>query len=860
MYDQNLRTRMATMSPQQLKQFAMMHKDDPFVVSMALDIDNTRKAGQRQQAMQAVQQQQPTVVDQDLASLGQPEMPPQAMQAAPQMQTGLPQVPAQNIANMADGGIAGYAEGGKPDAKGDRESYRAYALKKAQEMGLDPSFVDGIFGIESGYDPKAKSKTGPQGIGQLTSYIAKTFGISPKDRLDPYKNMDASLGFMDYLNKKYKGDKAKMAVAYNQGEPVLDAHLKKNKGQLVPETLHQDVKTANKNEPINYLKRMTEAGALTPTTAPIQTAQTGTREAPRTPEMLARQKQAIARRELLASLPFGEAQAGEAVSRDPSQPSFIDKLQRAAPPALGGRGELVSEVFGKNATGPRAGAFFPPAMLNPDIGKNMPAPEPAAAPSPAKEGIAKLQGGRFSPESVPGTAEAAAADKARAAALAKAEKETSFMDKLYGGAEALHGLALGYPAMATGLINLPSVQNFLAPKTEKGKEYSADLHKLLVEEGKLPPYIPSLGVSQPRALTPKAAAKAAEAAKLAETAKTNAETATAPRLPAPAAPRPQGDVLAGYRTNPATGEVTPRWATEQSRTFDIAPESAEFGALSVRDRLLRDQAADVAKAKQEAARLGEKADVAGDEANAARLLDEENTGIQRLQTNAPKPVTALGSAATTMPVTPDEEAAKTSPYIAYSEEPGFDFGKKTTAVKPTVETTAPSAPSTPEKKTGLGALSDEDWLMMGLNMLQAPAGQPGGMLSQLGQNIGRSGLATLGAKREREKTAAEQAQKEALSSYYKGMTENLGREPEQVRLIRALQADPKLMDTMMQMEAGKDIAGQRARLLQAYDTAVMMGTIDPATMSREQFLMQYGGSSLGGGTGNLFKVVGSRPS
>lgn len=827
MYDKNLRDRMAAMPPRDLQQFAAMHKNDPFIVSMALDIDNTRKAAQRQQAMQAMGQPQPKVVDQDLAAIGQPVIPPQAMQAAPQMQAGLPQIPAQNIEHMADGGIAGYAEGG--GAKGDRESYREYALQKAQQLGLDPKFVDGIFGIESGYDPKAKSKTGPQGIGQLTEYIAKKFGISPKERLDPYKNIDASLGFMDYLNKKYKGDKAKMAVAYNQGEPVLDAHLKKNKGQLVPETLHQDVKTANKNEPANYLKRMTEAGALTPTTAPTQTAQTGTREAPRTPEMLARQKQAIARRELLASLPFGEAQAGETISRDPSQPSFIDKLQRAAPPALGGRGELVSEVFGKNATGPRAGAFFPPAMLNPDIGKNMPAPEPVAAPSPAKEGIAKLQGGRFSPESVSGSKEAAAADKARAAALAKAEKETSFMDKLYGGAEALHGLALGYPAMATGLINLPSVQNFLAPKTEKGKEYSADLHKLLVEEGKLPPYVPSLGVSQPRALTPEAAARAAEAAKLAEAAKTNAETAAAPRLPAPARPGAKPESPTYY-------------------TFPITPESSEFGGLSVRDRLLREQAKDVIKAKEEAARLGEKAEVAGDETNAARLVDEQNEGIRALQTNAPKPITAAGSAATTMPVTPDEEAARKAPYIAYSEEPGFDFGKKTTAVKPTAETTTPSAPSTPEKKTGLGALSDEDWLMMGLNMLQAPAGQPGGMLSQLGQNIGRSGLATLGAKREREKTAAEQIQKQALSDYYKGMTENLGREPDTIRQLRALQADPKLMDTMMQMEAGKDIAGQRARLLQAYDTAVMMGTIDPATMSREQFLRQYGGSSLGGAT------------
>jgi hypothetical protein len=804
MYDQNLRTRMATMPPQQLKQFAMMHKDDPFVVSMAVDIDNTRKAAQRQQAMQAAQQPQPKVVDQNLAAIGQSDMPPQGMaqpqlqqplQAAPQAQAGLPQLPAQNIATMADGGIAGYAEG--EAVKGGRDDYRSYAMQKAEQLGLDPAFVDAIFRNESNYDPKAKSKEGPVGIGQLTSYIAKKFGITPKERLDPYKNIDASLGFMDYLSKKYKGDKAKMAVGYNQGEPVLDAHLKQNGGQLVPEKLHENVKTANKQEPLNYLKKMTEAGAITP----IKTAE-GTREAPRTPEMLSRQKEALRRREVAEYLPVTAARAGD--------------------------------------------------TTNPFLNQT---PVPTTAPAPDKQGIHALQGGRFSAESVPGSKEAAVADAKRATALAKAEKETSFMDRIYGGAEALHGLALGYPAMATGLINLPSVQNFLAPKTEKGKEYSADLNKLLVEQGKLPPYIPSLGVSRPTALTPEAAARAAEAAKLAETARTNAETAAAPRLPAPASGGPKADVLAGYRTNPATGEVTPRFAMEQPRTFNIDPAAAEFGALSVRDRLLREQAGDVVKAKEVAARLGEKADVAGDEANAARLVDAQNTGIQALQTNAPKPVTALGGAATTMPVTPDEATARARPHIAYSEEPGYDYSKPETAGAAPIEERSTMA--MPEKKTG--GFSDEDYQMMGLSLLQSPGGMAGNALSQLGQNIGRAGISTLGSKKEREKNEFEKLQKQALTDYYKGMTENLGREPDQIRQLRALQADPKLMETMARMEASKDIAGQRAKLIQMYETGTMMGTIDPATMSLDQFLLKYGGASLGGNT-NQFKVVGSRPS
>jgi len=99
MYDKSVKTRMAGMSPQQLKEFATLHKDDPFIVSMALNIDNDRKALQREQAMRAAGQPQPAVVDQTLAAIGEPEMPqqdmpPQAMppQAAPQMQAGLPQL------------------------------------------------------------------------------------------------------------------------------------------------------------------------------------------------------------------------------------------------------------------------------------------------------------------------------------------------------------------------------------------------------------------------------------------------------------------------------------------------------------------------------------------------------------------------------------------------------------------------------------------------------------------------------------------------------------------------------------------------------------------------------------------------
>lgn len=766
MIDQNLKRRMELMSPRDLKQFALMHKNDPFIVSMAVDIDNSRKAAQRQQAMQAAQTPQPPVADAAIASMGMPDT------------AGVANLPAQNIVGMADGGIAGYAKGGATED--EKNSYRDYALRKARELGLDPQFVDRIFQTESEYNPHAKSKTGPQGIGQLSSYIAKRFGISPKERTDPYKNMDASLGFMDYLNKKYKGDQAKIAVAYNQGEPVLDAHLKKNKGQLVPEKLHEDVRTENKQEPANYLAK------VLPTATPTQTA---TREVPRTPEMLARQQEAIRRRKLVEAIPFlGAAQAAE------PQMSVAPK-------------------------------------------------QPAAAPAAPRDG-------RFSAASVPGTPEALAQEKKLQQERATKESQRTLGDKLYGAAEAAHATLLGAPATATGLVALDPVARFLEPKTEAGKEYTQDIHDFLVNKLKLPPYIAGVGVPRAPTRAPAAREAAGIAEATAKAARERAETAKAPRLPAPKAEKPM---------TPLMEEIQAARAADKARQeFSVAPETTEVATEALNRRKLAEQAADVAKAEKAAQTAETAAGIAGDEAQAASLADRLLSQRQS-RAAAMTPVAGLpglmGQAAAPKEIPPAAEPA--GPLPSYFDEEGFaGIGEKApTKFDATTETTP--AEEAPAKKTGLGALTDEDWLTMGLHMLQAPAGQTGSALSQLGSNIGRSGLATLAEKKAREQREMDQMYKKTMEDYYKGLTGQLGKEPEEIRTLRLLQKDPKLMEAYQQMQEARDITGQRARLVQQYYTAQMMGQLPP-TMTLDQFLSQVGGAGGAGGS-DMFKVVGSRP-
>jgi hypothetical protein len=259
----------------QLGAYVAQHKNDPNLVALATYVNNLDAAATALKNSAP----QPTVVDQQIAKMSpQPVQQPVQQSAQLPENVGIGQVPAPNLQKLAAGGIVAFEEGGEVDRyqnKGVTESeegpeqYRAYALQKAEELGLDPVWVDRIFSHESktkrapkGYDPEAVSPTGATGIGQLVKntanhYLRKTghLGLQdkfdPEMRKDPYKNIDASLAYMVDLKHKYKGDPRLMAVGYNQGETYLDNHLKQNEGKLNPAAL--------KDEPKNYLQKTVEA-------------------------------------------------------------------------------------------------------------------------------------------------------------------------------------------------------------------------------------------------------------------------------------------------------------------------------------------------------------------------------------------------------------------------------------------------------------------------------------------------------------------------------------------------------------------------------------------------------------------------
>lgn len=97
----------------QLGQYVSQHKNDPNLVALASfvnNLDDTAKAMQHAGP-------QPTVVDQEIAKMSPHAAPQQMAQQQQQSMlpedTGIAQLPAENIQGMAGGGIVAFEEGGK---------------------------------------------------------------------------------------------------------------------------------------------------------------------------------------------------------------------------------------------------------------------------------------------------------------------------------------------------------------------------------------------------------------------------------------------------------------------------------------------------------------------------------------------------------------------------------------------------------------------------------------------------------------------------------------------------------------------------------------------------------------------------
>jgi len=98
---EKLTSQLSMMPDEALKRMAMMYKQDPYILPLVIAEDGRRKQV-RMAGAAAQAQPQPKVVDQQVSQVG------------PMPETvGIGQLPAPNLARMADGGIVAFEEGGE---------------------------------------------------------------------------------------------------------------------------------------------------------------------------------------------------------------------------------------------------------------------------------------------------------------------------------------------------------------------------------------------------------------------------------------------------------------------------------------------------------------------------------------------------------------------------------------------------------------------------------------------------------------------------------------------------------------------------------------------------------------------------
>lgn len=205
-------SRLSRMQLPELQQYAALHKNDPYIVSLAMSVANQKKQAEVAKNGMAGMQPQPKVVDQEIAQMAAPQMPPQ-QQMPPQMaqqqlpeNTGIGQLPAQNMQGMADGGIVGYADTGLVTTPLNKYTFPSAGYK---DPATGTVYTEAEFNALLQTDPKAamaiihndpRSQSNRAPTGNAGIQYAAPPGQKPGGNILPTTSGYEGMGIGQFLN------------------------------------------------------------------------------------------------------------------------------------------------------------------------------------------------------------------------------------------------------------------------------------------------------------------------------------------------------------------------------------------------------------------------------------------------------------------------------------------------------------------------------------------------------------------------------------------------------------------------------------------------------------------------------------
>jgi len=109
---------------------------------------------------------------------------------------------------------------------------KAFVEEAALKYDVHPALIDSVIQVESGYNPRAVSPKGAQGLMQLMPATARRLGVS--NPFDPRENVLGGAKYLKFLQDTFKDDRLAIA-AYNAGEGAV---AKYNNVPPFPETMN----------------------------------------------------------------------------------------------------------------------------------------------------------------------------------------------------------------------------------------------------------------------------------------------------------------------------------------------------------------------------------------------------------------------------------------------------------------------------------------------------------------------------------------------------------------------------------------------------------------------------------------------